>query len=38
MEIEDFKKHFANADIEYIRVEIENKKIINFLVENAKIS
>ncbi|MDF2524480.1 MAG: trigger factor [Clostridiales bacterium] len=36
-DIEEFKKHLREDDIEYIKGNIEIKKTIDFLIENAKI-
>lgn len=37
-DIDDFKKHLKDDDIEYIKTNVEIKKVIEFLVENAKIA
>ena len=37
-EVDDFKKHLKDDDIEYIKTNIEIRKVIKLLVDNAKIA
>jgi len=37
-DVDDFKKHLKDDDIEYIKTNLEIKKLVDFLVENAKIA
>jgi trigger factor len=37
-DVDDFKKHLKDDDIEYIKTNLEIRKVVKFLVENAKIA